>query len=214
MAMLTETSDLTVADLFEFFGPIPLKRIRHDPAPGTATEEDVIAIHAHEKRLYELIDGILVEKTVGMQESYLAVLISSLLFNYVQSHGLGIVLGADGMARLFSGRIRIPDVSFISWDRLPDRKVPNEAFVNVGLDFVVEVLSSSNTDKEMNDKLKDYFQAGVRLVWYVDPAKETVQVFESLTSVETLRKGQILDGGTVLPGFTLAVDTIFSDLVK
>ena len=206
------TADWTAADLVDYFGPIRLKRIRLDPTPGTATEEDVVEIYAKEKRLYELVDGILVEKTVGVQESFLASLLGRLIGNFVEEAGLGIILGADGMARLFPGRIRIPDVSFITWERLPDRKVPSEAFVNVGLDLAVEVLSPSNTAKEMDLKLRDYFQAGVRLVWYVDPDSRTVRVFTSLDQSVVLRKGESLDGGEVLPGFTLALDRLFSDL--
>jgi hypothetical protein len=67
------TADWTVADLLNRFGPILLRRVRQDPAPGSATEQDVIDIHDKEKRLYELVDGVLVEKTMGIQESYLAV---------------------------------------------------------------------------------------------------------------------------------------------
>ena len=63
---------LTIADLLEQFGPIPASRIRHDPPPGTATEEDVVEIEAREDRLYELIDGVLLEKAVGYYEAYLA----------------------------------------------------------------------------------------------------------------------------------------------
>lgn len=212
MATMTMTADWTAADLVDYFGPIRLRRIRLEPAPGTATEEDVVEIYAKEKRLYELVDGVLVEKTVGIQESYLASLLGRLIGNFVEEAGLGIILGSDGMARLFPGRIRIPDVSFIAWERLPDRKVPSEAFVTVGLDLAVEILSPSNTVKEMDLKLRDYFQAGVRLVWYVDPESRTVRVFTSLEESVVLRKGESLDGGEVLPGFTLALDRLFSDL--
>jgi len=62
MAQMTEPdlAEWTAADLVERFGPIPLRRIRSDPAPGTATEEDVVEIHLREDRLYELVDGVLV----------------------------------------------------------------------------------------------------------------------------------------------------------
>lgn len=214
MASVIQTAEWTAADLVDAFGPISIKRIRHDPAPGTATEDDVVAIWEHEKRLYELVDGILVEKTVGIQESYLAVLIARLIGNFIDQHGLGVVLGADGMARLFPGRVRIPDVSFISWERFPDRKIPAKAFVEVGLDLVVEVLSASNTVKEMDGKLRDYFKAEVRLVWYVDAVQETIQVFRSLEDSVMLRAGDRLDGGDVLPGFSLEIDDLFSNLAK
>lgn len=105
----------TAADLVRRFGAIPLCRVRHDPAPGTAVEEDVVTIHDREDRLYELIDRTLVEKTVGTYESYLAMMLGRILGNFIIDHNLGVVLGADGMLRLAPGLVRIPDVSFISW---------------------------------------------------------------------------------------------------
>lgn len=77
---------LTVADLAELFGPIPAWRIRNDPAPGTATEQHLVEIEGREKRLYELVDGVLVEKTVGYDESCLAVELGRLIGNFVTKH--------------------------------------------------------------------------------------------------------------------------------
>ena len=71
LATLAPPAILTVADLLEGAGDIPLDRIRMQPPPGTATEEDVIAIHSREKRLCELVDGTLVEKPMGFDESRL-----------------------------------------------------------------------------------------------------------------------------------------------
>ena len=62
----------TVADLYRRFGPIAFERIRQDPPPGAGTVEDVIRLNDHEDRLYELVDGIFVEKTVGLEESVIA----------------------------------------------------------------------------------------------------------------------------------------------
>src|SRR5262249_5776346 len=114
----------TAADLVEVFGPIPLWRVRFGPYPGGATEQAVLDILAREKRLCELVDGILVEKTVGVQESHLAVLMAHLILVFLKDHDLGTVLGADGMARLAPGLLRIPDVSFVRWERLPGRVIP------------------------------------------------------------------------------------------
>ena len=63
--MAVSTKGLTVADLLERFGPMPAGRIRTNPPPGTATEQDVIDIEEQESRLCELVDGVLVEKTVA-----------------------------------------------------------------------------------------------------------------------------------------------------
>ena len=76
-----------------------------------------------------------------------------------------IVVGEAGMMRISQGLVRIPDVSFVSWDRLPEGKVPSEPIPALAPDLAVEVLSQGNTAKEMNRKRREYFEAGVRLVW-------------------------------------------------
>ena len=206
------TLDWTVADLLAHFGPIPHGRIRQEPVPGTATEQDVIVIHDREKRLYELVDGVLVEKAMGVQESYLAVLLAGLLGDFAGRHDLGFVLGADGMARLAPGLVRIPDVSFISWDRIPGRQIPRVPMLGFGPDLAVEVLSPSNTREEMDRKLRDYFATNVLLVWYVSPASRTVQIFAAVDQATLLREEDVLTGEPLLPGFRLSVRDLFARL--
>jgi Uma2 family endonuclease len=209
--ILSET-EWTAADLLERFGPIHLRRIRNDPAPGTATERDVVDIHDREGRLFELVDGVLVEKTMGLQESYLAILIARFLAEFADSHDLGVVLGADGMARLAPGLVRIPDVSFIGWNRLPGKQIPAVSMLDRGPDLAVEVLSPHNTREEMERKLVEYFDSGVRLVWYIDPRARTAWVYTAHDQSTALNPSQCLDGGTVLPGFTLSLALLFSKL--
>src|SRR5262245_48364860 len=97
MATIVRESSLTVADLADMFGPIPDCRIRRDPPPGKATERDVLAIHAQEKRLCELIDGVLVEKTMGYEESVIAIELARLIGNFVARRKAGLVAGEGGM---------------------------------------------------------------------------------------------------------------------
>ena len=187
------------------------RRIASACAPGTATEADVERIHAKEKRLYELIDGVLVEKGMGYPESLLAVAIAAALRNWVVARRLGLVSGADGMMRLFPGLVRIPDVAFVSRERLPGGRVPEEPIPSIAPDLAVEVLSESNTKREMARKCNEYFDAGVRLVWIVDPKTSTVAVFTGPEEFKVLNQDQTLDGGEVLPGFTLSLRELFAD---
>ena len=206
------TTTWTATDLVDRFGPIPLNRVRHDPAPGNATEEDVVRLHDHEDRLYELVDGTLLEKTVGTYESYLAIIIATKLGNFVSERNLGIVLGADGMLRLAPGLVRIPDVAFISWDGVPHRRVPRQAIADLVPDLAVEVISPGNTAEEMNRKLREYFDAGVRLVWYIDPRSCEVHVYTSQERLQILSQHQTLDGVNVLPGFSTPIASIFANV--
>lgn len=205
-----EANAWTAADLVERLGAIPLVRIRQFPAPGTAVEQDAIDINERKAGLCELIDGALVEKTVGAYESYLAVLIASLLATFVNEHKLGFVLGSDGMTRLEPGQIRIPDAAFYSWSRFPDRRVPRTAYVDTAPDLAVEVISPSNTRQEMDRKLTDYFTGGTRLVWYIYPNRREVVVFHSPTAQQLLRESDQLVGEDVLPGFRLNLTEFFA----
>jgi Uma2 family endonuclease len=211
MAIATTESEIpTIADLLAELGDIPPHRVLLRPYPGTATEQDIIDIHArHHKRLCELVDGVLVEKAMGFEESMLALLLGSFLINFVRQHDLGIVAGADGTLRLRPGLVRIPDVSFVSWARLPERRSPGKPIPDLAPDLAVEVLSKSNTLQEMERKLREYFQAGVRLVWYIDPEARTVEVFTAVDWSTMLDESQTLDGGDVLPGFALPLCELF-----
>ncbi len=201
---------VTIADLLKRLGNIPASRVRLYPTPGTATEKDVTRVLDRENRPCELVEGTLVEKPVGYDESVIAGLILTSLNNFVRPRKLGIVTGPDGTIKLFAGLVRIPDVAFASWDRFPDRKRPGTPIPQLAPDLVVEVLSKSNTKLEMKRKLKEYFAAGVRLVWIVDPRQRTARVHATVDRSVLIKSGQSLDGGAVLPGFVLPLDELFA----
>jgi Uma2 family endonuclease len=213
MAHIAESSPAlwTAVDLVERLGAIPLNRVRTTPSPGSATERDVIEIHDRENRLCELLDGTLLEKTMGTRESYLAALLVRILGSFVAESDRGIVLTADGMLRLARGLVRIPDVSFISWQRLPGRIFPREEIWSLVPDLAVEIISKGNTREEMDRKLIDYFAAGVRLVWYIYPAAREARVYVAPDNCVTLGAHDAIDGGDVLPGFRLSLETFFAE---
>ena len=211
-AATSTTAIITLADLLEQLGNIAPARVRFRPVPGTATEKDVLAIHDREDRLYELVDGVLVEKAMGFRESLLAGMLIEILRGFVRVRNLGLVTAPDGMMRLTAGLVRIPDVAFISWDRFPNRRVPTEPIPDVAPNLAVEVLSPGNTPGEMARKRQDYFAAGAQVVWQVDPHARTVQVFTAPEQSTVLHEAQTLEDGTVLPGFTLLLQELFSEL--
>jgi Uma2 family endonuclease len=202
-------SDWSLADLQEHLGGVPAERIRLSPAPGYATEQDLVEIAEREDRLYELDDGVLVEKPMGWYEAILAALISGELAAYLKTHDVGHVLGADGLLQILPGKIKVPDVSFISWSRFPRQRLGRRPIPALVPDLVVEVLSETNTADEMDRKLKQYFEAGVCLVWYIDPKKRTALVFASPAEGKELTENESLNGGQVLPGFELSLQWLF-----
>ena len=200
----------TVADLHRKFGPIPFDRIRQDPPPGRGTVADVDRLNSREDRLYELVDGILVEKTVGFEESYIGGTFFKFLREFIERHRLGLVVPADGTIQLAINLVRIPDVSFFSWDRLPGGEMPDEPIPLLVPDLVVEVISKSNTRKEMEDKLGEYFDKGVRLAWFVRPRLRVVDVYTASDRFTRLSASMRLDGGDVLPGFSVQVGELLA----
>jgi Uma2 family endonuclease len=201
----------TLTSLMERLGNIPLHRIRIHPPPGTAVEQDVLD-YDHNGMMCELVDGVLVEKASGLSKSVLAVSLIATLNPFVRSLNLGLVTEGQGTIRLSAGLVRMPDVAFTSWDRLPGRRVPDEPMPLLAPDLAVEVLSEDNTLGEMKRKRHDYFSAGVRLVWLVDPKIRIVDVYTSEDQCTRLTEADILDGGAVLPGFQLPLREWFAEL--
>lgn len=161
---------------------------------------------------WELIDGELVEVTPASDEpSSTGMTIGFLLLQHVRPEGLGRVYGADGGFVLFPDRdtVLVPDVSFVSADRAPQgaarKKIPRLA-----PDLAVEVLSPSDRMADVLAKIALYLDAGVRLVWLVDPSSQTVTIFRPDAMPTKLGAADMLDGDAVLPGFTVPVAEIFA----
>jgi Uma2 family endonuclease len=205
---------LTFADLLHDLGDVAPERVRMRPLPGQATEADLIRIQAHEKRHYELVDGVLVEKIMGAPQSCITSVLDRRVGTFVEDRDLGFVMLPDGPTRLLKGLVRMPDLSFVSWERMPSREYPATAIAGVVPNLAVEVLSEGNTPAEIQRKLKEYFLAGVELAWVVDPFKRTVAVHTAPDRVRRLAEEGMLDGGSVLPGFTLPVKDLFARLPK
>ena len=205
----------TLADALARVGDVPAGRVLLRPAPGTATVLDLLDPAITGGRGVELVDGILVEKPMGAEEDSIAFWLGVQLFNFAAQENLGKFLGSQGGSRLDDDTVRLPDLSFIRWDSVDD---PSELdplpgpFLHVPPDLVVEVLSESNTPREMQIKLGEYAAAGVKLVWYVDPDAKTVTVYPKgrERGRKVLGEGDTLDGGKVLPGFALPVADLFA----
>ena len=180
--------------------------------PGSASVEDVVRLRDTERRLYELVDGTLVEKATGWQESLLAGVLVHWLNTYLDKHRIGVATGPDGMTRLFGDTVRGPDVAFVAWDRMPGGQIPKEPVPDLVPNFVIEVLSLGNTYGEMSRKRREYFHAGVELLWMVDHRSRTVTVFRTPQDATVLTEGQNLDGGNVLPSWRVDIADLFSRL--
>lgn len=202
----------TFADVARRLGGIPPERIIWRPHP--ATEED--CVHYCERYgPIELIDGFLVEKAMGYRESLLAASVIMFLKMFTSPRKLGLVGGPDAIMRVRGGQLRLPDVSFVTWERLLATDAHNKKIAPFGPDLAVEVLSESNTRAEIDQKRREFFGAGTRLIWVIDRKTRTAEVYDDPTrpnQMTLVRETDALDGGTVLPGFTLPLADLFADL--
>lgn len=168
-------------------------------ARRVATEQDLLGM-PKDGRKYELVDGEIRVSPAGDRHSVVALKLGARLLAFVTDHGLGHVMGADAGFRLPGGNVRSPDASFVSTGRFPDDRPPGD-FGDLAPDLVVEVISPGDRPRYVLDKVGEYLEAGVRLVWVIDPQRSIAVVYRSLTDVAEIAIDEDLDGGDVLPGF-------------
>jgi len=200
----------TIADVHSYLPGFPDDRILIYPTPGTATEEDLLEAESRTGYVCELIDGTLVKKTMATRESMLAIELGYFLRCYLEHNDIGALTGGDGLLRILPQQVRAPDVAFIRWERLPKPGAPKPPIFAAVPDLAVEILSPSNTEAEMDRKLEDYFEAGVRLVWYIDPETRTAVAYTAPADWTDIGTDGSLVGGDVLPGFELSLAKLFA----
>jgi Uma2 family endonuclease len=133
------------------------------------------------------------------------------LSNFVREHDLGVVVGAETgfIVERDPDTVLGVDAAFISHERLATIE-DLDKFAPFAPDLAVEVMSPSNTAREMDEKTALYFGAGARAVWIFNPKKKTVAAYTSPSDVRLLSEQDTLDGGEVLPGFKLELAKLFA----
>lgn len=152
--------------------------------------------------------GEVVQKPMpDLSHSIIQTYLGAVLFQFLTQSGLGLILtefrcifGPSGRARIF-----VPDLTYVARER-----VPSERFLYAPPDLAIEILSPDQPMARFSDKIQFYLLNGVRLVWIIDPIDRTVAVLAPGREPRILSAGDTLDGGDVLPGFSVAVDDIFA----
>ena len=175
------------------------------------TAEEFEALPDDGKR-YELIDGELREMapTVhwhGEVESNLVIRFGG----HVQAHGLGRVSCGEilYLVRRDPDRVRAADIAFIRQERVPSLEA-RQHIMEVAPDLVVEILSQHDTVAEIHEKIEDWLNAGVQMLWVVDPFRRTVTIYQPGHDPTLLGEHGVLEGDPVVPGFRCAVAEIFA----
>lgn len=162
------------------------------------------------KRL-ELVDGSVYE-VPGAGELHIAIVVMlfKLLDRFAEQHDLGIVR-PDGLAyvlRRDPDQVRIPDLSFVAWESVPTGDV-SERFWEGPPTLAVEVVSPHDRADDVHERVQDYLEAGTRQVWVLWPRRRSVSVYRPDADTRELGPDAVLDGGEVLPGFTVRVGDLF-----
>lgn len=174
---------------------------------GPATLEDLLNM-PDDGQKHELVDGEILVSPTGFRHSEVAGKILYLIAAFLEDSPIGKVYTPDVGIWLPDGNLRSPDVTFVRNEKLPDGKSP-DTFGEVVPDLAVEVLSPSDRLRQVASKIGEFLDCGVPLVWLVDPGRETVTVFRSLSDTRHLTRDDTIDAGAVLPGFSCPVARFF-----
>jgi Uma2 family endonuclease len=159
---------------------------------------------------FELVDGCVEENPMGSVSSWLGGQLYKQLAEYAEASGFGVAFPQETGIAVWPGRgsfVRKPDAMFIRRDRLPGGKLP-VGWLTERPDLVAEVVSPGERAEKLNAKLEDYRLAAIPLIWVIYPGTRTALEHRSdrLTFIDT---DGVLDGGDVLPGFSLRLASLF-----
>ena len=178
--------------------------------PKPLTVEDLYSMDSGVVE-HELARGALIEMPPsGFESSEVSLSLGAEIRSFARLHNLGRVSGEQGGYILSRNpdTVLVPDVGFVRSDRLPEAR-SRRGFLELAPDLVVEVVSPSDRWMKVNDKVLAWLDAGVRLVWVVDPIGQSVTVWTPDRASKVLTGSDTLTGGDVLPGFELPVQRIF-----
>jgi Uma2 family endonuclease len=146
----------------------------------------------------------------GWEHGEVQVNIATAIKLFLKANPIGRVATESGaITERKPDTVRGPDVSYYSKERLPlDKRVVG--YHDELPDLCVEVMSPSNSLKQLKSKAKEYLFAGVRMIWIIDPEERTVTIITEPLESRTLEPDATLDGGDVLPGFSCKVADLFT----
>lgn len=159
---------------------------------------------------YEFIDGKLEKKEMPTaKHSGITMRLSAEIWFYLKKNKVGRVYGDNTLFKIGANK-RIPDVSFVSAEKIPPTGEPFDIW-DFAPDIAVEVISPSERHNEVERKIREYFLAGVRQVWKIVPESKTLTIYFSPTETKILTETDELTCEDILPKFRLKLSDIFID---
>lgn len=160
---------------------------------------------------FELVDGEVIEVSpAGDLHMAIVEIVYKRLDRFVEQHNLGLVR-FDGLGYVIKrgpDQVRVPDVSFVAWEGVPEGE-PSEWFWEGPPTLAVEVVSQDDLALDFRDRVYDYLEAGTQQVWVLWPRRRRISVFSPNADTRELGPDAVLDGGSLLPGFSVRVGELF-----
>ncbi|MGB4862473.1 MAG: Uma2 family endonuclease [Tepidiformaceae bacterium] len=182
---------------------------------ATPTAELITAeefLHMPENEGAELVDGRIVEVPMGSMSSWLGGFLFARVLNFVLENRLGWVFPQETGMSIWPDRprhVRKPDLAFVRRGRLPGGQPPH-GWLTVAPDLAVEVVSPGDEAEDLEQKLIEYREAGIPLIWVIYPGTRRAQVLGANRPRLELEPNGVLDGQDVLPGFTCSLQELFA----
>ena len=179
------------------------------PTLATMTADELLAM-PHDSYRFELIKGALHQMApASSQHGRIALRIGWRLAQFVEREGLGETYAAETgfVIATAPDTVRAPDASFVSKERTV--LASDEGFFPGAPDLAIEVVSPSDRPVEVEDKARDWLRAGTRMVIVIDPFDRTAVIYRGLDDILTLTASDTIDGGDVVPGWTLPLADVF-----
>ncbi len=158
---------------------------------------------------YEIVDGIPEEKEMaGARHGRVGTKLLARLSMFAEENDLGVVYGPDTTFKMERNE-RLPDISFVSIDRIPEDGDP-EGIWQIAPDLAVEVISPNDIYTKVMNKVFDYLDEGVKQVWLIYPERKLLTIYSSMTESETLTENDLLTCEELLPGFRCKIGDLFT----
>jgi Uma2 family endonuclease len=179
-----------------------IRVVKDTPIPGLGRDDS--------DELYEVIDGIRTVKKMGFLASIIASRLGTRLSVFAEDREIGLVI-VESIYKFSDAATRRPDISLVTFEQLATITdlASDPAEPELAPKLAVEVISPSNTINEVEKKIIRYFATGVEAVWVVLPESKRIHVYGSPKDVKILGEEDVLEGGKLLPGFTMLVAEVF-----
>ncbi len=156
---------------------------------------------------YEIVDGQKEVKMAGARHGSICVQLITELNNYLRQSKTGKIYSPDTTFQIGKNE-RLPDVGFVAATRIPAEGEPLSKW-EIAPDLAVEIISPNDVWDKVNDKIREYFAAGVKQVWLVSQKAEEVLVYDSPTQIRVVTADEELTSEAILPGFKCRVGALF-----